>query len=305
MHPLAANKLYADFSDYSEGPLGTNLLRLLYGIIDRPLPTEAVHFGAVFDEEVENAVAAIEAARNVGNAQRLMDLAKTESIAWETTPVLRCHAVESLIKLGRNDEALQAIASLEGEFPRANRVKQLKGLALARKGELEAAQLVLGELEAAGHRDPETLGIYARTWMDRYLKTGQKNFLRTSRNYYELAFQHTPSDYYVGINAASKSLLLDETEKAAELAKEVEKLVGADPIAGNYWKTATVAEAQLLQRKYEQAAFLYAAARSMAPLDYGSLCSTRDQARLLMDHLQSPPAERARIEAVFEDVCES
>jgi hypothetical protein len=44
-------------------------------------------------------------------------------------------------------------------------------LAYARKGDWRKAQAILVELFAAGEIDSETLGIYARTWMDRYNAT--------------------------------------------------------------------------------------------------------------------------------------
>ena len=35
------------------------------------------------------------------------------------------------------------------------------------------AQRVLGKLHATGEIDPQTLGILARTWMDRYNQTNE------------------------------------------------------------------------------------------------------------------------------------
>jgi hypothetical protein len=66
-------------------------------------------------------------------------------------------------------------------FPMAIRPKQLHALALARRGEgddLMKAQEILGSLYELGERDPETLGIYARAWMDRYEKSGDVEDLK-------------------------------------------------------------------------------------------------------------------------------
>lgn len=82
--------------------------------------------------------------------------------------MLGCQVAESLTRLEKYEEALIVVAELIDRFPKAIRPKQLKGHALARKGAIEEAQLVLGELEAEGNRDPETLGMLARTWIDRY-----------------------------------------------------------------------------------------------------------------------------------------
>ena len=94
------------------------------------------------------------------------------------------------------------------------------------------------------------------------------------------AFNAPPGkDFYTGVNAASKSLLLGEHETSAQLAERVEKIVGTEPIANDYWKTATVAEVQLLRANYDKAAQLYQAAVVVAPDDIGSHESTCAQAR--------------------------
>jgi len=161
------------------------------------------------------------------------------------------------------------------------------------------AQLVLGKLYAAGEIGPETLGILARTWMDRYNQTKEKTFLLKSRDLYRQAFEAFPSDYYTGINAASKSLLAGEKETAAQLAKRVQDLVGDKPVPGDYWKTATVAEVQLLQGNIGAATPLYEAAVLAAPLDHGSHESSHGQARLLLSALGATDEQKAKIAAVF------
>ena len=100
--------------------------------------------------------------------------------------------------------------------------------------------------------------------------------LLKSRDLYRQAFDAFPTDYYTGINAASKSLLAGEKETAAELAARVQKIVGDTPVVDDYWRTATVAEALLLQGKVEAAAKAYKAAVLAAPLDSGSHDSARD-----------------------------
>lgn len=297
----ASKKLYADFSSYSEGPQGSGLLSLLYGIVNQPLSEEAVRFGMKVDEEVRSSMNIIKASRDIGNVDKLMELSKNTSVAWKSTHVLGCEVVESLTGLGKYDEALSVIEGLLSEYPNATRPKQLKGLALARKGDTEDAQLILGELEAAGNRDPETLGMLARTWMDRYKETGTESFLRKSRNLYRLAFEHTPSDYYVGINAAAKSVFLGEIDTAGEIARKVEQLVeGLKP--WKYWETATAAEVQLIQMNYKRAGELYQAAVDIAPLEYGSQRTTLSQARLLLEHLGATEQDKKSIEDAFANL---
>ena len=88
------------------------------------------------------------------------------------------------------------------------------------------AKAALGELYELGERDPETLGMYARTWMDSYTTTGNELHLRRSRDLYAEAFKASPSNYYVGVNAASKSVFLHEIEAGRTFAQEVQVLVG-------------------------------------------------------------------------------
>ena len=170
---------------------------------------------------------------------------------------------------------------------------------MARDGPTRKAQLTLGKLYAAGEIDPETLGILGRTWMDRYNQTGEKNFLLKSRDLYRQAFEAFPDDYYTGINAASKSLFAGEKETASQLAERVQKLVGDKPVPGDYWKTATVAEVQLLQGNIDSAAALYKAAVLVAPLDHGSHDSAFNQAKLILAALGASEAHKALIAAAF------
>jgi len=122
-----------------------------------------------------------------------------------------------------------------------------------------------------------------------------RRFLLKSRDLYRQAFEAFPNDYYTGINAASKSLLAGEKETAMQLAARVQKIVGDKPKPGDYWMTATVAEVQLLQGRYDAAAALYEAAVLIAPLDEGSHETSCKQAKLLLDALGAPDDKKALI----------
>jgi tetratricopeptide (TPR) repeat protein len=296
---LAATKLWVDFSNQPEGPGGSGLLSLLWGIHNRPLPPEAVKLAAQVDAQMKDGLLSIRAARDAGDGDILVALATTDDLAWEGSPMLLCAAAEGLIAMKRVAEAMTVLDRAESLFPRALRPKQLRGLAQARAGHTVQAQLTLGRLYAAGEIDPETLGLLGRTWMDRYKQTGEKRFLLKSRDLYRQAFEAFPKDYYTGINAASKSLLAGERETAAQLAARVQTLVGESAVPGDYWKTATVAEVQLLQGRIDQAAAMYQQAVLISPLDYGSHESTYGQARLLLDQLNATEAQRAQYAAIF------
>jgi Flp pilus assembly protein TadD len=296
---MAQAKLWIDFSSQPDGPTGTGLLRLLHGLHGKPLSDEAVRVATAFDEATTRALAKVGAARNNGDADALIELARSEAPEWTTTALLRCKVAEALIALKRPQAALPLLDALIAQFPRSIRPQQLKGLALARQGDWRAAQQVLGELHELGERDPETLGILARTWRDRFAQSGDVLHLRKARNLYAEAFEATPSDYYTGINAAANSVLLGDLANAETLAAAVEKIVGTKRRKGDYWGTATVAEVQLIRRRFGEAATLYAAAVEDDPEAKGNHESTRAQARRLMDKLSPADADRAAIEAAF------
>jgi tetratricopeptide (TPR) repeat protein len=296
---FARQKLWIDFSEFREGPCGSNLLRLLCGLQGKPLPPDAVGMAAEVDETSATALAQIAAAKEIGDSEALITLAASDSMAWQTSPLLAGKVAEALIGMKRTKEALVIIEKLRLDFPKSIRPRQLQGLALARQGDWRRTQAILGELYFLGERDPETLGIYARTWRDRYAESKDPLHLRKARDLYAEAFKGAPRDYYTGINAASNSVLLGDLAGAKTYAEAVEKIVGSQAKAGDYWLTATAAELQLIKQNYDKAAELYEAAVAVAPEAKGDHDSTRGQARRLMEKLQPKESERMRIEKAF------
>lgn len=303
---FAERRIFLDFSSYPDGPNGGELLRLLHAVVGAPLSDEAAHFANEQDEAAMVASARITAAIKNEQHKRLTELFEEGGLPWETTSALGCKAAEGLTRLDHNEEAIRMLEELERRFPKAVRPRQLHALALARRGgdeDLEKAQEILGELYALGERDPETLGIYARTWMDRYAKSGDVNHLKQSRDYYVKAFEGAQDDYYTGINAAAKSVFLgteEDLSTAASYAARVQDIVGTQAHPEDYWKTATAAEALLIQKRYEEAGRLYEAAVSSARSELGSLKSTWKQACRLMEKLQPSAEERAHVRKPFE-----
>jgi len=297
---FAQKKLYIDFSKFRDGPTGTGLLKLLYGLLGKPLPDAGVRLATHVDEATHQDETKILAYLETGNAQKLLELAQSEELQWHTSALLGCAVAESLVKLKKNSEALDVLSKLEKEFDKAIRPKQLKGLALARSGDWQAAQEILGQLEKAGEQDPETLGIYARTWFDRYTQSENDLHLRKSRDLYMRAFDNAPNDYYTGINAASKSVFLGDLDQARQLADRTEHIVGTDKEEGNYWLTATVAEVQLIKQNYEKAAQLYSCAVAMKPEEIASHESTWGQAKRLMEKLHPAVDQRQLVAKAFQ-----
>jgi len=300
---FAKTKLFIDFSEYPDGPNGGDLLRLVHGLVGKPLSDEAVHFAWEQDEASGIAVAKINAAIRNSRPEKLIQLFQEDGLPWKTTASLACKTAEGLIKLGKEDDAVEMLGKVEKDFPKSIRPQQLKALALARRGkgnDLADAQDILGELYALNHLDPETLGIYGRTWMDRYKLSGNLSELRQSRNYYAEAFEKAPDDYYTGINAASKSILLGEIDQAMNYAQKVEKIVGDKPIPGDYWKTATIAEVLLIQKKYKEAGDMYQQAVDISPTEKKSHESTSNQAKLILAKLEADKETQSQVLNAFQ-----
>ena len=298
---FVSGALWIDASLQRDGPSGTALLRLLYGLQGKPLPSEAVRMATQMDETTKADLASIRNSvsdRDVDAIVRLVE-ARKDDLAWQSGPVLACAAAQALISIGSPETAVRLLNGVRAAFPAAVRPRQLFGLALARMHNWKEAKSALGELYELGERDPETIGIYARTWMDAYAATGDRLMLRRSRDLYAEGFAKAPSDFYLGINAAAKSVFLDELDAGAQLASAVEKLVGTKAKSGDYWHWATVAETQLIQRNFDAAATGYREAVVISPGAVDDHRSTCKQARLLLKHLETKPEQRAHVLGAF------
>ena len=184
--------------------------------------------------------------------------------------------------------------------PKDFRLRQLKGIALARSGALNRANEVLAALREDGCIDAETLGPLARTHKD--LAIGARDpatrdrHLAAAFEIYDQAYRaavarNAVADaYYTGINAATMALLRSETQSAKAIAQQVEAicrqvLATSDGGGDDYWVRATLAEAALILGDLDTARRRYAAAASLAGTHFGDLSSTRHQARILLGHL--------------------
>lgn len=303
---FASSKLFLDFTEYPDGPNGGDLLRLVHSIVGVPLSPAAVHFAYEQDEASGVALAKVSAAIRNSRPEKLVGLFETGGLPWQTTASLAAKAAEGLISLGEPSLAIDMLRSTRTSFPKAIRPSQLLALALARRagdGDLDEAQEILAELFEKKHRDPETLGIYARTWMDRYKISKKTIDLKLSRNYYAEAFDRSPDDYYTGINAAAKSVLLgtpDDIIKAEEYAAKTQMLVGTEITEGDYWRTATIGELFLIRKQYAEAARIYKEAVMIAPSAKGSHQSTLNQAISLMEKLGTSDLAKTEIMKAFE-----
>ncbi len=207
---------------------------------------------------------------------------------------------ERLLRLGEPLLAYNVAETALGPWPQSLRLRQLRALALARSGDLEQANRLLGELATGGVDDAETLGVLARTHKDLGLRARnpqvRDSHLASAFELYSRAYAQArrqgPADsaYYTGINAATVAVLRGELDEARWLAAEVRDLcqsLGVEsPLPDEeYWRQATLGEAALILSDGPAAARHFAAAMALGTGRWGSLSSTRRQARLLADHL--------------------
>jgi tetratricopeptide (TPR) repeat protein len=203
------------------------------------------------------------------------------------------HAGEPLL-------AYNAVQQGLAQAPDHLRLRQLQGLSLARSGDHRGAREILERLVADGHRDAETLGLLARTYKDCGVTAAsaseRRENLQAAFRIYEDAYRRSRAQdqvadaYYTGINAAALALLLDDRQGAERIARQVIELcelaARLEPAQGDpYWRTATLAEAQLIQGDVAAARGHYARAAELAGRRHGDLSSTRRQALHLLRHL--------------------
>jgi class 3 adenylate cyclase len=194
-------------------------------------------------------------------------------------------------------------------WPGDVRLRQLKGLALARSGDIERADRILSQLHREGHKDEETLGLLARVSKDRGIMAvdaaERRYHLARALELYDEA-HHRHDGYWTGINGAATATLLGQSARAKELAGRVRDLClhelglqGASDLeearravdtlqgAGHdpYWPLATLGEAALILEKWKGASDLYGLAAAVGRGRFGDLNATRRQARLLAEHL--------------------
>jgi len=215
---------------------------------------------------------------------------------------------EPLLAYNAADTGLQ-------HWPDHVRLRQLLALSLARSGDVEQANRILTRLAAEGLDDSETLGVLARTHKDLAMLArdapGRAAHLESAYAHYERAYTASRSGgnlaaaFYTGINAATVAVLRGEIELARWIAAEIVEICRqagcGEPDAGSdYWRAATLGEANLILGDATEAARHYAAALALSQGRFGDLSTTRRQARLLaqslsLDHawlenvLQIPP----------------
>src|SRR5208282_4265097 len=214
---------------------------------------------------------------------------------------------ERILKLGEPLVAYDVVAEGMKSFPQDLRLRQLLALALARSGAPGPANKVLEQLYQDGYRDEETLGLLARTHKDLAREeedvSKASQHLRRAYEFYSQGYE-TSGGYWSAINAATLALFLGERESAAALARLVSEQCRqrlrelAEGNGERYWLVSTLGEAALLLADWSEAENWYGQAVELGRGDWGSLQSTRHNARLLMQCV-APDEDGGRIERLF------
>jgi len=186
--------------------------------------------------------------------------------------------------------AYDAVSEGLTDLPNNIRLRQLQGLALARSGATQRANAVLQALRDQHQADEETLGMLGRTFKDLAAAaadpTERKKFLKRAAEIYGDAYQQT-GGYWSGINAATINLLVGETKRAGELARNVRRQCLKeieDPGGDSYWELAALGEAALISHNLSEAGQWYARAAEQGKRRFGDLQSSRRNARLILEH---------------------
>ena len=211
--------------------------------------------------------------------------------SWATSPENYRAVAKRILQVGEPLFAYDVAAEGVGKFPKHVELRQLLALSLARSGAAGLANDLLTRLYHEGSRDEETVGLLARTHKDLAAEATSDDVARAhlqqARKLYSEAYQ-TSGGYWSGVNAATMSLLLGDQQQATTLASKVaeqcrEKL-RETPAASRqerYWILSTLGETALLQCRFSEAEDWYSQALELARGDWGSLNSTRHNARLL------------------------
>jgi tetratricopeptide (TPR) repeat protein len=292
--------------------MGTDLVKLTFGLQGKPPSQSAVLRLLAFERSIKEEPDALRAMARANLYDRIEARVSSEEPAYATSATLPGVAVDLLIRGKKDAAALRAVKQALERFPNSVRLRQLYGLALRRAGQLDDAAYELNLLTERKHRDVETLGILASVWADLWEKrlaageTGSaRDALEQSRDLYSEGFNKVPTDTYTGINAAAKTALLGDLDRARGLADQVLARLreieagrggGSPP---DYWVRVTEPEALLIKGEYDRALDLYHAARVAYQNEAGSIALTATQVRRLLGVLPVPADIKKKLVAEF------
>ena len=173
---FARNRVFLDFTAYPDGPNGGELLRLLHAIVGQALSEASMRFAAELDRQTQEAASLIKAARKNGDAHAPPTPVRKGRPALgdfrdPRLPGRRRIAQYRRAAGGARDAAADRATVPPRHPPEA--APRAGARAARRRGQSEDRRRRSSACSTSrNERDPETLGIYARTFMDRYAASG-------------------------------------------------------------------------------------------------------------------------------------
>lgn len=169
------------------------------------------------------------------------------------------------------------------QFPNSILIKQKAALAQARGGSPTRAIDILEPLLEEEEHLEDTYGILARAYKDLWEKSHdphKKNeYGKKSQELYAKGFEKSEG-YYTGLNSATMLLFLGESHASKLLAEKITSICTKllSDSSNDYWLIASLAEAQLISGKVDEAALSYRAALQLNGIGPAEIASTRKQA---------------------------
>jgi class 3 adenylate cyclase/tetratricopeptide (TPR) repeat protein len=220
--------------------------------------------------------------------------------AWKAEPALYRAFARKLIKEGHPTRAFDLARAGLTAHKGDHELTYLVALAMARGGNISAAEKYIGALLSAPDVAPamriEALSLQGRLHKDRFERTKdpalKADYAARSAATYREAAGLPGADSFPRINAATMSLLAGDGVQSKALARQVideeRGRLGREPgLADDYWVTGTLGEAYFLLGDLAEAAVWYGKAFGLAR-DQGSLgdvVSMRRNALLIKDAL--------------------
>jgi tetratricopeptide (TPR) repeat protein len=277
---------------------------------DRRLPTLLIQRNQALDsllsDEVANLMERMDRAEEVdADFVNTLQLDNPNSL-FLMTPILPAVLIEALIGRKRFEEADRVLQAARREFPKALRLAQLQGLYHSRLGrttdnvrELERARRILEEVPTVDSAaDEETLGMLAGVLKELSDRKGDDvQLLKKSQHTYQRGWERSRErNNYLGINAATTALWLDDSKAAAQIGSRVrtnlleiqKQLAEAEdgPYSLSFWDQMTLGEALLLAGEFDEAGRIYRTAFTEFAANVGDIEVARKQARKILARLK-------------------
>lgn len=285
MPELLATRVWLDFNGHARAE-GTNLDRLLGALIERtapPVNSSAARADSADVRVTDRFVSEIQSAAK-GDGKRIFEIIDDwrNTASDDIAPLIA--AAEAFCGKGLFESALKALDSA----PPRLRVRQLRGLALSKIGRFEEGICQLTALRDEGQLDPETGGLLAGRYKAHWLQTRDMAFRQLAYQTYSDTYERS-GDPFNGINTAAMALQCGDEPRMYEVATHIrDVLLKQDSKNQTHWDLATLGEACLLLKRFDEARKWYAEASGRAAGLHQDIAVMRRQARRNLDALGQP-----------------